>query len=160
MQLSSTVEANAKTSDQLAQTARGLAELVVRQGYSVSGSDLAEGAITRRLAGLGVRVHLGHRAENLGDADVVVHSTAVKEDNAELAAARARGLKVLRRGQMLARLMEGHTQVAVTGMHGKTSTTAMTAAVLRHGGLANDLDLHQVRDHQHAGAIVGEVLLN
>ena len=78
----------------------GLAELLVRQGYRVSGSDLAEGAITRRLAGLGVRVYLGHRAENLGDADVVVHSTAVKEDNPELAAARARGLKVLRRGQI------------------------------------------------------------
>ena len=77
----------------------GLAELLVRQGYPVSGSDLAAGAITRRLADLGVRVHLGHQAENLGDADVVVHSTAVKEDNPELAAARARGLKVLRRGE-------------------------------------------------------------
>src|SRR4030042_1070186 len=90
----------------------GLAELLVRQGVSVSGSDLAEGAITRRLAELGVRVHLGHRAENLGDADVVVHSTAVKEDNPELAAARGRGLRVLRRGELLADLMQNHTQVA------------------------------------------------
>ena len=84
----------------------GLAELLVRQGYRVSGSDLAEGAITRRLAELGVRVYLGHRAENLGDADVVVHSTAVKEDNPELAAARARGLKVLRRGEIVSRADE------------------------------------------------------
>src|SRR4030067_966304 len=79
----------------------GLAELLVRQGHPVSGSDLAAGDITRRLADLGVRVYLGHRAENLGDAEVVVHSTAVKEDNPELAAARARGLKVPRRRGMV-----------------------------------------------------------
>jgi UDP-N-acetylmuramate--alanine ligase len=88
----------------------GLAELLVRQGHLVSGSDLAEGAITRRLESLGVSVHQGHRAENLGDAEVVVHSTAVKEDNPELAAARTRGLKVLRRGEMLAALMQNHFQ--------------------------------------------------
>ena len=133
----------------------GLAELLVRQGYRVSGSDLAEGAITRRLAALGVRVHLGHRAENLGDADVVVHSTAVKEDNPELAAARARGLTVLRRGEMLARLMEGHTQVAVTGMHGKTSTTAMTAAVLRAGNLDPTVVVGSVWDGVGSNAVLG-----
>ena len=133
----------------------GLAELLVRQGYPVSGSDLAAGAITRRLETLGVRVHLGHRAENLGDADVVVHSTAVKEDNPELAAARARGLKVLRRGQMLARLMEGHTQVAVTGMHGKTSTTAMTAAVLRAGDLDPTVVVGSVWDGLGSNAVLG-----
>ena len=71
----------------------GLAELLVRRGHTVSGSDLAEGDITRRLAGLGVRVYLGHRPEHLGDVDIVVHSTAIKEDNPELAAARARGRK-------------------------------------------------------------------
>ena len=133
----------------------GLAELLVRQGMRVSGSDLAEGAITRRLADLGVRVHLGHRAENLGGADVVVHSTAVKEDNPELAAARARGLSVLRRGEMLARLMEGHTQVAVTGMHGKTSTTAMTAAVLRAGGLDPTVVVGSVWDAVGSNAVLG-----
>jgi len=133
----------------------GLAELLVRQGVCVSGSDLAEGDITRRLAGLGVRVHLGHRAENLGDAGVVVHSTAVKEDNPELAAARGRGLEVLRRGQMLARLMEGHTQVAVTGMHGKTSTTAMTAAVLRAGNLDPTVVVGALWDNLGSNAILG-----
>ena len=133
----------------------GLAELLVRQGYRVSGSDLAESAITRRLAGLGVRVYLGHRAENLGDADIVVHSTAVKEDNPELAAARGRGLKVLRRGQMLARLMEGHVQVAVTGMHGKTSTTAMTAAVLRAGNLDPTVVVGSVWDGVGSNAVLG-----
>jgi UDP-N-acetylmuramate--alanine ligase len=133
----------------------GLAELLVRQGCRVSGSDLAQGDITRRLAGLGVRVHLGHRVENLGDADVVVHSTAVKEDNPELAAARARGLKVLRRGELLADLMQNHTQVAVTGAHGKTSTTAMTAAVLRAGGLDPTVVVGSVWDCVGSNAVLG-----
>ncbi len=133
----------------------GLAELLVRQGYRVSGSDLAEGAITRRLETLGVRVHLGHQAENLGDAEVVVHSTAVKEDNPELAAARARGLKVLRRGEMLAALMKDHFQVAVTGAHGKTSTTAMTAAVLRAGNLDPTVVVGALWDCLGSNAILG-----
>jgi UDP-N-acetylmuramate--alanine ligase len=133
----------------------GLAELLVRQGVSVSGSDLARGAITDRLETLGVRVHQGHRVENLGDADVVVHSTAVKEDNPELAAARARGLKVLRRGEMLAVLMKNHTQVAVTGMHGKTSTTAMTAAVLRAGNLDPTVVVGSVWDGVGSNAVLG-----
>lgn len=113
----------------------GLAELLVRQGFRVSGSDLAANPLTRRLEELGVRFHEGHAPEHLGAADVVVHSTAVKEDNPEMTAARARGLMVLRRGELLAELMRGHFQVAVTGAHGKTSTTAMTAAILRAGGL-------------------------
>jgi UDP-N-acetylmuramate--alanine ligase len=133
----------------------GLAELLVRQGYRVSGSDLAQGDITRRLETLGVRVHLGHRAENLGGADVVVHSTAVKEDNPELAAARARGLKVLRRGELLADLMKNHFQVAVTGAHGKTSTTAMTAAVLRAGNLDPTVVVGALWDCLGSNAILG-----
>ena len=102
-----------------------------------------------------MRVHLGHRAENLGGADVVVHSTAVKEDNPELAAARARGLKVLRRGELLAELMKNHTQVAVTGMHGKTSTTAMTAAVLRAGNLDPTVVVGSVWDGVGSNAVLG-----
>ena len=133
----------------------GLAELLVRQGHRVSGSDLAEGAITRRLQTLGVRVWLGHRAENLTDAAIVVHSTAVKEDNPELAAARVRGLKVLRRGELLARLMEGHFQVAVTGAHGKTSTTAMTGAILRAGGLDPTVVVGAVWDCLGSNAVLG-----
>jgi UDP-N-acetylmuramate--alanine ligase len=133
----------------------GLAELLLRQGHYVSGSDLAEGPITRRLQNLGVRVHKGHRAENLGDAQIVVHSTAVKEDNPELAAARARGLKVLRRGELLADLMKNHFQVAVTGAHGKTSTTAMTAAVLRNGGLDPTVVVGALWDCLGSNAILG-----
>ena len=85
----------------------------------------------------------------------MVHSTAVKEDNPELAAARARGLNVLRRGELLAELMEGHTQVAVTGMHGKTSTTAMTAAVLRAGGLDPTVVVGSVWDGLGSNAVLG-----
>jgi UDP-N-acetylmuramate--alanine ligase len=133
----------------------GLAELLVRQGHKVSGSDLAANAITRRLETLGVCVHHGHRAKNLEDASVVVHSTAVKEDNPELAEARARGITVLRRGQMLARLMEGHYQIAVTGAHGKTSTTAMTAAVLRAGNLDPTVVVGALWDCLGSNAILG-----
>jgi UDP-N-acetylmuramate--alanine ligase len=133
----------------------GLAELLVGQGHEVSGSDAAESAITRRLEGLGVTVFKGHRPENLGAAEVVVHTTAVKEDNPELAAARASGRTILRRGQMQARLMEGHTQVAITGAHGKTSTTAMTAAVLRAGGLDPSVLVGAVWDNLGSNAVLG-----
>jgi UDP-N-acetylmuramate--alanine ligase len=133
----------------------GLAELLLRRGFTVSGSDLAAGPITRRLEELGLKFFQGHRAEHLGDADIVVHTTAVKEDNPELAAARARGLTVLRRGEMLAKLMEGHTQVAITGMHGKTSTTAMTAAILRAGGLDPTVVVGSVWDSLGSNAVLG-----
>jgi UDP-N-acetylmuramate--alanine ligase len=133
----------------------GLAELLVRQGQRVSGSDLAANAITARLETLGVTFHQGHRPEYIGDAEVVVHSTAVKETNPELAAARASGREVLRRGEMLARLMEGHHQIAVTGAHGKTSTTAMTAAILRAGGLDPSVLVGAVWDSLESNAVLG-----
>jgi UDP-N-acetylmuramate--alanine ligase len=133
----------------------GLAELLVRQGHRVSGSDLSTGPILSRLESLGVRVYHGHRPEHLGEAQVVVHSTAVKEDNPELAAARALGCEILRRGEMQARLMEGHIQVAVTGAHGKTSTTAMAAAVLRAGGLDPSVLVGALWDSLGSNAVLG-----
>jgi UDP-N-acetylmuramate--alanine ligase len=133
----------------------GLAELLVRRGHAVSGSDLAANAITARLETLGVRFHEGHQPENLGDADIVVHSTAVQEDNPELAAARAQGLTVLRRGEMLARLMAGHFQIAITGAHGKTSTTAMVAAILRAGGLDPTVLVGALWDSLGSNAVLG-----
>lgn len=133
----------------------GLAELMVRQGFRVSGSDLAANAITQRLEGLGVKFYQGHRPKHLGDAQIVVHSTAVKEDNPELAAARTQGRQVLRRGEMLARLMEGHFQIAVTGMHGKTSTTAMVAAILRAGGLDPTVVVGSVWESLGSNAFLG-----
>jgi len=133
----------------------GLAELLVRQGHAVSGSDLAANPLTRRLEELGVRFYEGHRPEHLAGAQIVVHSTAVKEDNPELRTARALNLPVLRRGELLARLMRGHFQIAVTGMHGKTSTTAMTAAILRAAHLDPTVVVGARWDNLGSNAVLG-----
>jgi UDP-N-acetylmuramate--alanine ligase len=108
----------------------GIAEVLHNLGYKVQGSDLSDGANQRRLAGLGIDVKIGHRAENLGAAEVVVVSSAVKADNPELVAARARRLPVVRRAEMLAELMRLKWSVAVAGTHGKTTTTSMVACLL------------------------------
>src|ERR1700732_1610233 len=113
----------------------GIAEVLHNLGYSVQGSDLAESANTRRLAGLGIRVAIGHRAENLDAAEVVVVSSAVKSDNPEVVAARARRLPVVRRAEMLAELMRLKWSIAIAGTHGKTTTTSMIGALLETAGL-------------------------
>ena len=113
----------------------GIAELLLNLGYQVSGSDLKSTDITRRLARLGGTIHAGHAEENIADADVVVISSAVKEDNAEVAAARNRSIPVIPRAEMLAELMRLKYSVAVAGAHGKTTTTSMVSAVLAAGHL-------------------------
>jgi UDP-N-acetylmuramate--alanine ligase len=113
----------------------GIAELLANLGYAVSGSDQKRSEATDRLAGLGVTVSLGHRAENVGDADVVVYSSAVRADNPELVDARARRVPVIPRAEMLAELMRLRFGIAVAGAHGKTSTTSMIALVLERAGL-------------------------
>jgi UDP-N-acetylmuramate--alanine ligase len=113
----------------------GIAEVLHNLGYLVSGSDSRESETTRRLASLGVRVVIGHQAENLGEADVVVRSSAVGQENAEVAAARQRLIPVIQRAEMLAELMRMKYGVAVAGTHGKTTTTSMVATVLARGGL-------------------------
>jgi UDP-N-acetylmuramate--alanine ligase len=113
----------------------GIAEVLHNLGYRVQGSDLADGANTRRLAGLGIVVRIGHAAENLDAAEVVVISSAVKEDNPEVAAARARRLPVVRRAEMLAELMRLRWAIAIAGTHGKTTTTSMIGALLETAGL-------------------------
>jgi UDP-N-acetylmuramate--alanine ligase len=113
----------------------GIAELLLNLGYRVSGSDLKSTDITRRLADLGGTIHTGHNAANVGDADVVVISSAVKEDNDEVAAARNRSIPVIPRAEMLAELMRLKYSVAVAGAHGKTTTTSMVGAVLAAGSL-------------------------
>jgi UDP-N-acetylmuramate--alanine ligase len=115
----------------------GIAELLLNLGYGVSGSDLKESDITRRLASLGGVIHLGHRAENVAsDVDVVVTSSAVRRsENPEAIAARARGIPVIRRAEMLAELMRLKDAVAIAGSHGKTTTTSLIATVLEHAGL-------------------------
>ncbi len=113
----------------------GIAEVLLEHGYTVQGSDLKESPITRRLEKRGARIFVGQRASNLEGAEVVVISSAIKPSNPELDAARARGLPVVRRADMLAELMRLRSNIAVAGTHGKTTTTTMVATLLDAGGL-------------------------
>jgi UDP-N-acetylmuramate--alanine ligase len=113
----------------------GIAEVLANQGYRVSGSDLHASPVTERLARLGVRVTIGHRAENTQGADAVVVSTAVAADNPEVTAARERDVPIVPRALMLAELMRLKQGIAVAGTHGKTTTTSLIASVLAEGGL-------------------------
>ncbi|MFU1981258.1 UDP-N-acetylmuramate--L-alanine ligase [Bordetella hinzii] len=113
----------------------GIAEVLLNLGYVVSGSDLAESAVTRRLADLGLKVSIGHAAENVAGADAIVTSTAVAGDNPEVIAARAARIPVVPRAVMLAELMRLKRGIAVAGTHGKTTTTSLVASVLAAGEL-------------------------
>jgi UDP-N-acetylmuramate--alanine ligase len=113
----------------------GVAEVLVTLGYTVRGSDVADNANVKRLRDMGVTVAIGHKAENLDGADVVVVSSAIKPDNPELVSARAKRLPVVRRAEMLAELMRLKSCVAIAGTHGKTTTTSLVAALLDAGGL-------------------------
>jgi UDP-N-acetylmuramate--alanine ligase len=113
----------------------GIAEVLNNLGYKVQGSDQSESANVQRLRDKGIEVHIGHSAANLGDAEVVVVSTAIKKNNPELMAARERFLPVVRRAEMLAELMRFRNAIAIGGTHGKTTTTSMVATLLEAGGL-------------------------
>ena len=113
----------------------GIAEVLLNLGYKVSGSDLKSSAVTQRLATLGATTFEGHRAENIVGAEVVVTSSAISKDNPEVAAAHNLHLPVIQRAEMLAELMRLKYGIAIAGMHGKTTTTSMVAAVLAAGGL-------------------------
>ncbi|MGR3494335.1 UDP-N-acetylmuramate--L-alanine ligase [Citreimonas sp.] len=112
----------------------GIAEVLLNHGYTIQGSDLKATKITQRLVELGATVFEGQRAENLAGAQVVVISSAIKPGNPELDEARARGLPVVRRAEMLAELMRLKSNVAIAGTHGKTTTTTMVATLLERGG--------------------------
>jgi UDP-N-acetylmuramate--alanine ligase len=113
----------------------GIAELLANLGYAVSGSDARRTGVTDRLATLGVAVAIGHDAANVGDADVVVASSAIGADNPEVSGARARHIPVIPRAEMLAELMRLRTGIAIAGAHGKTTTTSMIALMLERAGL-------------------------
>jgi UDP-N-acetylmuramate--alanine ligase len=113
----------------------GIAEVLLNLGYKVSGSDLKSSAVTQRLASLGATVFEGHQAENVAGAEVVVTSSAIATENPEVLEARNRHIPVIQRAEMLAELMRLKYGIAIAGMHGKTTTTSMVAAVLAAGGL-------------------------
>src|SRR5450755_3314872 len=113
----------------------GIAEVLCNLGYTVQGSDASEGANVARLRDKGITITVGHKAENIDGADVLVVSSAIKRDNPELIAARARRLPVVRRAEMLAELMRLKSCVAIAGTHGKTTTTSLVAALLDAGKL-------------------------
>ena len=113
----------------------GIAEVLLNLGYTVSGSDLANNAASRRLAELGAHIHIGHSPDYVQGADAIVTSTAVKSDNPEVIAARARHIPIVPRAVMLAELMRLKSGIAIAGTHGKTTTTSLVASVLAQGGL-------------------------
>ena len=113
----------------------GIAEVLLNLGYQISGSDVAASATTRRLAELGAQVFHGHAAENVAGADCIVTSTAVRGDNPEVIAARAKRVPIVPRALMLAELMKLKQGVAIAGTHGKTTTTSLVASILARGGL-------------------------
>ncbi len=112
----------------------GIAEVLINQGYEITGSDLKESGTTRRLEAMGATVFIGHRENNVAEAHVVVNSSAVKADNPEMVSARERRIPIVRRAEMLGELMRYRHGIAVAGTHGKTTTTSLMASVLAAGG--------------------------
>src|SRR4030042_2301781 len=113
----------------------GIAEVLINLGYEISGSDLSPSDTTQRLDELGAAIHMGHDASHIGNADVVVTSTAVRPDNPEVLEAHKKGVPVIPRAEMLAELLKMKFSIAVSGSHGKTTTTSIVSTLLAHGGL-------------------------
>lgn len=112
----------------------GIAEVLLSQGYRVSGSDLSENALTKRLSAIGAEIYKGHAADNVKNADVVVRSSAVEADNVELLAARAAHIPIVKRAEMLGELMRFRYGIAIAGTHGKTTTTSLVTSILAEEG--------------------------
>lgn len=113
----------------------GIAEVLLNQGYRITGSDLKDSVVTQRLQTLGAEVYIGHKEENISEADVLVVSTAIDESNPEVSAALARRVPIVRRAEMLAELMRFRHGIAVAGTHGKTTTTSLVTSVLAEAKL-------------------------
>ena len=134
----------------------GIAEVMLNLGYDISGSDLNENAVTQRLTKLGAKIYSGHEAENVLNCDVVVVSTAVKEDNPEVIAAHEHRIPVVPRAEMLAELMRFRYGIAVAGTHGKTTTTSLVASVLAEGDFDPTFVIGGLLNSAGANARLGE----
>jgi UDP-N-acetylmuramate--alanine ligase len=135
-----------------------IARMLVAAGYAVSGSDLAATPLLDQLSAEGVRIAIGHDADNVRDAHTVIVSSAIDHRNPEYLAARRQGVQILHRGEMLARLLEGKRGIAICGTHGKTTTTAMTHAALRLGGIDAGLVLGGIDATLESNAYAGDSL--
>lgn len=113
----------------------GIAEVLLNLGYDISGSDMSDSAVVKHLRSLGARIAVGHAAENVGNVQVLVKSTAIAEDNPEVVEARRRNIAIIPRAEMLAELMRLRQGVAIAGTHGKTTTTSLTASIFDTAGL-------------------------
>lgn len=133
----------------------GIAEVLLNQGYRISGSDISAGYVTSRLQDLGAKVVIGHAAENIADADVVVTSTAIDEENVEVMAARERGMAIVPRAEMLAELMRYRFGIAVAGTHGKTTTTSLIASIFGEANTAPTFVIGGLLNSANANASLG-----
>lgn len=134
----------------------GIAEVLASLGYSVQGSDLAETAVTKRLAGLGARIHKGHASGLVEGADVLVKSTAVSDDNPEVVEARELGIPVIPRAEMLAELMRLKTGIAVAGTHGKTTTTSILATIFKEADMDPTVIIGGRLNRYGSGGLLGQ----
>ncbi|MBI5814480.1 MAG: UDP-N-acetylmuramate--L-alanine ligase [Nitrospinae bacterium] len=134
----------------------GVAEILLNMGYAVTGSDLSDSEAVRHLRNAGAKIEIGHAAANVGDADVVVVSSAVRADNPEVVEAKGRLIPVIPRAEMLAELMRMKHSVAVAGAHGKTTTTSMTAVTLARGGFDPTIIIGGRVDRFGSGAKLGQ----
>lgn len=134
----------------------GIAQLLLSRGVSVSGSDVKETEITRTLRGLGATIFIGHTASNIEGADAVVYSSAIKNDNPEMQAAKKKGVRLIRRAQALAHLMKHETVITVTGSHGKTTTTSLVSYMLLEAGLSPTAAIGGILKNIDRNACIGE----
>jgi len=134
----------------------GIAEVLLNLGFKITGSDLRETDITRRLGDLGAKIYIGHSAENIGDTDVVVISSAVKSDNIEVKTAEERGIPIIRRSEMLAELMRMKFGIAIAGTHGKSTTSSIVGEILSHGDLDPTVIVGGIVRSLGTGAVVGK----
>jgi UDP-N-acetylmuramate--alanine ligase len=133
----------------------GIAQLLLKSGFKVSGSDLKENFITQQLVSLGAEIFLGHRAQNISGQDVVVYSSAITEDNPEVRQAKILGIPLIRRAQVLAQLMEQKTAITVAGSHGKTTTTSLVSCMLMEAGLCPTVAIGGILNNIQTNACLG-----